>query len=194
LPDLTAGQSCTVRFDVTLPFNPGRVNLHAGITGWPADTAAAAAAIAGRRVTRALERCLASGRTLAELAAEFARQPSPFAEWRTQLTLIDRAPSELEQRIALRVDAMLRAGLVDEVRGLLSVGLRDNPSAARAIGYREVIDLIEGRLAEKNLAAEIAKNTRALVRKQRTWFRTQLPDHRVIAATELSHADQLFAE
>lgn len=147
-----------------------------------------------RRVTRALERCLASGRTLAELAAEFARQPSPFAEWRTQLTLIDRAPSELEQRIALRVDAMLRAGLVDEVRGLLSVGLRDNPSAARAIGYREVIDLIEGRLAEKNLAAEIAKNTRALVRKQRTWFRTQLPDHRVIAATELSHADQLFAE
>jgi tRNA dimethylallyltransferase len=147
-----------------------------------------------RRVTRALERCLASGRTLAELAADFARQPSPFAEWRTQLTLIDRTPSELEQRIALRVDVMLRAGLVDEVRGLLRAGLRDNPSAARAIGYREVIELVEGRLADKDLAAEIARNTRALVKKQRTWFRTQLPDHRVIAASELTNADQLFGD
>lgn len=147
-----------------------------------------------RRVTRALERCLASGRTLAELAADFARQPAPFAEWRPELTLVDRRPGELERRIATRVGAMLQAGLVEEVRGLLSAGLRDNPSAARAIGYREVIDMLEGRLAEKDLAAEIAKNTRALVKKQRTWFRTQLPEHRVIAAAELSHADQLFTE
>lgn len=147
-----------------------------------------------RRVTRALERCLASGRTLAELAADFARQPSPFVEWRTALTLIDRAPAELEQRIALRVEAMLRAGLVEEVRALVTAGLRENPSAARAIGYREVIDFFDGRLAEKDLAGEIAKNTRALVKKQRTWFRTQLPDRRVIAAAELRDPAQLFAE
>ena len=61
---------------------------------------------------------------------------------------------------------------------------RTNPSAAGAIGYREMLAVIEGRLPENGLAAEIAKNTRALVKKQRTWFRTQLPEHRVLPAME----------
>ena len=77
---------------------------------------------------------------------------------------------------------MLRAGLRAEVERLLGRGLRDNPSAAGAIGYREVLAVIEGKLPEGELAAEIAKNTRALVKKQRTWFRTQLPEHRVLPA------------
>ena len=145
-----------------------------------------------RRVTRALERCLASGRTLAELHEEFARQPRPFAGFDLQLTRIEREPAGLEARIAQRVDAMLAAGLVDEVRRLRAGGLERNPSAARAIGYREVIAFLDGALPESALAAEIAKNTRALVKKQRTWFRTQLPAHRVIAAADLREVDQLF--
>ncbi|MCW5547560.1 MAG: tRNA (adenosine(37)-N6)-dimethylallyltransferase MiaA [Opitutaceae bacterium] len=135
-----------------------------------------------RRVTRALERCLASGRTLADLAADFARQPPPFAGWEVKLVQLDRPPAELAQRIEQRVAAMLAAGLVEEVRGLLAQGLRENPSAAQAIGYREVIAMLAGRLPASQLAAEIAKNTRALVKKQRTWFRTQLPEHRVVPA------------
>jgi tRNA dimethylallyltransferase len=66
------------------------------------------------------------------------------------------------------------------VRGLLRSGLRLNPSAARAIGYRETIDVIEGVAPLNGLAEAIAKDTRALVKKQRTWFRTQLPGHPVI--------------
>ena len=135
-----------------------------------------------RRVSRALERCLASGRTLLTLIEEFSRQPSPFADWDVILTQIDRTPTELEGRIVDRVKGMLRAGLIEEVRALLSAGLKENPSAARAIGCREVIEYLEGRLPESALASEIVKNTRALVKKQRTWFRTQLPEHRVIAA------------
>ncbi|ACB75840.1 tRNA (adenosine(37)-N6)-dimethylallyltransferase MiaA [Opitutus terrae] len=145
-----------------------------------------------RRVVRALERCLASGRTLAELSAAFARQPGPFADWDARLTVLDRDPVELNQRIAARVAAMLAAGLVDEVKRLLPAGLKENPSAARAIGYREVIDLLEGRLPAASLAAEIEKNTRALVKKQRTWFRTQLPDHRRVDAAVLRDAGGLF--
>ena len=145
-----------------------------------------------RRVTRALERCLASGRTLAELAAEFARQPAPFAGYRVELVRLERDPVELARRIEERVAAMLRAGLIDEVRALRAVGLEQNPSAAGAIGYREVIDLLDGRLAEGGLAAEIAKHTRALVKKQRTWFRTQLPPHREVRAETLRSADELF--
>jgi tRNA dimethylallyltransferase len=147
-----------------------------------------------RRVSRALERCLASGRPLAELAADFARRPAPFADWRVVLTRIDRPPAELAARIAARVDAMLRDGLVDEVRRLRGEGLEQNPSAAGAIGYREVLALLDGRLPPGQLAAEIAQNTRALVKKQRTWFRTQLPEHRVHAAVELREAAELFAE
>lgn len=128
-----------------------------------------------RRVVRALERCLASGRTLAELAADFSAQPAPFAGWEIKLAEIVRGAAELDARIEARTGAMLRAGLVEEVRGLIPRGLRDNPSAARAIGYREVLAQIDGEL-QGDLEKSIVQSTRALVKKQRTWFRTQLPD------------------
>jgi tRNA dimethylallyltransferase len=145
-----------------------------------------------RRVTRALERCLASGETLAQLKSRFAQMPGPFADRKIVATRIDRPPPELECRIADRVDQMLRSGLVDEVQRLLQAGLRENPSASKAIGYREVIDCIDGRLPKTQLAGEIVKNTRALVKKQRTWFRTQLPAGRVLDANEIRSASQLF--
>lgn len=135
-----------------------------------------------RRVLRALERCRASGRTLAELKAEFDALPSAFADYAVELTELEREPAELDARIEQRVAAMLRAGLVEEVRARLDEGLRENSSAARAIGYRETIEFIEGARLERDLASEIVKNTRALVRKQRTWFKTQLPAHRRIDA------------
>lgn len=145
-----------------------------------------------RRVSRALERSLASGRTLAELAEEFAKRPSAFADWEVKLTQIERTPAELAQRIDLRVAAMLHAGLEEEVRALVAAGLKTNPSAALAIGYREVIDALEGRLPREKLAEEIARNTRGLVKKQRTWFRTQLPEHRVVEAAALEAGAELF--
>lgn len=145
-----------------------------------------------RRVTRALERCLASGRGLVELAAEFARQPGPFADFDVKLTRLERVPDDLARRIDVRVDQMLRAGLVEEVRRLRGEGLEENPSASRAIGYREVLAMLDGQLTAAQLAAEIAKNTRALVKKQRTWFRTQLPAHRVMDAETLRDVAELF--
>lgn len=142
-----------------------------------------------RRVLRALERCRASGRTLAALQAEFNALPSPFADCRVELCELVREPADLDRRIAQRVDAMLAAGLVSEVRGLLARGLKQNPSAAQAIGYRETIDCIEGRLPEPDLAAAISKHTRGLVKKQRTWFRTQLPPHRQVSAPNAQPGD-----
>jgi tRNA dimethylallyltransferase len=145
-----------------------------------------------RRVLRALERCRASGRTLAELQTAFNAQPAAFADCAVQLSELVREPADLDERIAQRVDAMLAAGLVPEVEGLLARGLRQNPSAAQAIGYRETIDFIEGRLPRTELAAAIVKNTRSLVRKQRTWFRTQLPPHRQLPAAAVG-INELFA-
>jgi len=142
-----------------------------------------------RRVTRALERCLASGRTLAALQADFDAQPAPFADCTVRLCELVRSPEELNVRIEQRVGAMLAAGLVAEVRGLLARGLRDNPSVAGAIGYRETIDFLNGRLGEAELAPAIVRNTRGLVKKQRTWFKTQLPPHRSVEAGSAREAD-----
>lgn len=144
-----------------------------------------------RRVTRALERCRASGKPLDVLAAEFARTAAPFAGWDVRCTRLDREPADLDRRIARRVDAMLAEGLVAEVERLRAAGLDRNPSASRAIGYRETLAVIDGLLPRSALAAEIVKNTRALVKKQRTWFRTQLPEHRVVAA-ESATVRELF--
>ncbi len=132
-----------------------------------------------RRVTRALERCRASGRTLAELAASFAARPGPFADWEVKAVRLEREPEELRERIVKRVDTMLHAGLVDEVRRLSEEGIEQNPSAASAIGYRETLAMLRGELPERDLAPAIALNTWGLVRKQRTWFRTQLPTDKV---------------
>jgi tRNA dimethylallyltransferase len=100
-----------------------------------------------------------------------------------RLVRLERTGGDLDRRIAARVDAMLAAGLVDEVARLLGTGLLSNPSAARAIGYRETIEVLGGGAPAEGLASAIVRDTRALVRKQRTWFRTQLPAHRVVDAS-----------
>jgi tRNA dimethylallyltransferase len=142
-----------------------------------------------RRVLRALERCRASGRTLAALQKDFDAQPAPFADCTVKLCELVREPADLDNRIAQRVAAMLDTGLVAEVRGLLALGLKQNGSVAQAIGYRETMDCIEGRLPEAELAATIVTHTRALVKKQRTWFKTQLPAHRQLAAATAKVAE-----
>lgn len=137
-----------------------------------------------RRVTRALERCRASGKTLELLKTEFEAQPGAFPDFKLKGVCLTREAEELSQRIEKRVDQMLAEGLVAEVRGLIDRGLERNPSAARSIGYRETIAVLTGELPEAELPAAIVKNTKALVRKQRTWFRTQLPKLRMQTAAD----------
>lgn len=134
-----------------------------------------------RRVLRALERCKASGKDLPTLQAEFAARPEPYAAYAKHTILLEREKNALAQRIARRTEQMVRSGLVEEVEGLIQQGIRENPSAASAIGYRETIAFLEGRLKRDELIPEIVQNTLHLVKKQRTWFRTQLraPDKRV---------------
>jgi len=136
-----------------------------------------------RRVARALERCLATGKTVAELRREFAAQPSLFADYEVRLTELVREPDDLARRVRERVAAMLRAGLLDEVRGLLTRGIKENPSAAGAIGYRESIAVLEGRAPLAELEAQIVRNTFALVKKQKTFFRGMLPEHTRVDAS-----------
>lgn len=148
-----------------------------------------------RRVVRALERCIVSGMTLDELSRRFAAQPAPFSDFDVQLLEISREPEDLRQRIRIRVERMLASGLIEEVRELKARGLGGNSSAARAIGYREVLAALDRPIDEEALLEEIAQDTWKLVRKQRTWFRTQLPRHKSIPAADALSApiDVLFS-
>ncbi len=146
-----------------------------------------------RRVQRALERCLASGESLATLAEKFAQLPGPFAGQRVLCTCLDRAPDILRERVTQRVEAMLNAGLIDEVSGLRQRGLETNSSAAKAIGYRETLAYLNGALSRTELPEAITRNTLALVKKQRTWFRTQLPANTRHGDAGQVQLDTLFA-
>lgn len=141
-----------------------------------------------RRVARAVERCRATGRTLADLQAAFAAQPPPFAGWEPRLVELTRPAEELAARIAGRTRAMVAAGLLEETRALVARGARGNPSVGRAIGYREALAVLDGMAPASGLEAAITRSTLALVKKQRTWFRTQLPAHRSVAAAEGAEA------
>lgn len=135
-----------------------------------------------RRVQRALERCMASGRSLPDLQAEFAARPEPYGDYKKNFILLERDPDELRERVARRVDQMIAKGLIEEVDQLLSLGIEQNPGAASAIGYRETLSYLKGDMDRETLIQEIIQNTNHLVKKQRTWFRTQIrePDRRIM--------------
>ncbi len=130
-----------------------------------------------RRVVKALERCIESGTTLEELEAAFARERSPLADAEKALTILERDRDELSARIALRVSRMLDEGLLDEVERLRATGFESNPSAAGAIGYREALVHLNGEMDRGEMVERICINTRRLAKKQRTWFRGQLPGY-----------------
>lgn len=140
-----------------------------------------------RRVVKALERCLATGKTLLQLAEAFAQMPGAFDDIPKQLILLNREAQDLSQRITRRTQSMLQSGLIDEVQRLIAAGFTANPSACSAIGYREVVAKLASGEAIDNadtlteLAEAISQNTRRLVARQRKWFRHQIEPDTVIA-------------
>jgi len=125
------------------------------------------------RVAKALERRLASGRSLDALRDDFLLRPGPFAAHTVTSELLERPDEELRRRIDQRTREMLRDGLLAEAEHLLSLHLDPELPSARAVGYRAAMDWIQGgrTVALEGLAERINLDTWALVRKQRKWFR-----------------------
>jgi tRNA dimethylallyltransferase len=125
------------------------------------------------RVAKALERRLASGRSLDSLRDEFLTRQGPFADHLVTFELLERPDAELKSRIAARTELMLAQGIIEESERLLALGLDPELTSSRAVGYRAVMDWLEGgkRVARSGLAERINLDTWALVRKQRKWFR-----------------------
>jgi tRNA dimethylallyltransferase len=116
----------------------------------------------GRRVVRALEVVRLSG-------AMPGRMTSYDAQYDTAWIGVDRP--DLAERITLRVDRMWEQGLVDEVRRLQTQGLREGVTASRALGYGQVLAMLDGELDDAQARERTAVATRRFARRQRAWFR-----------------------
>jgi len=123
-----------------------------------------------QRAARAVEVALLTGRSLSWWQRE-ARETGVMRPWYIQLTLPRDA---LQRRIAQRVDRMLAAGLVDEVRGVVAAGVAPHAPGLDGVGYREAVAMLEGRLPERELRDAIVAATRRYAKRQETWFRHQL--------------------
>ena len=132
------------------------------------DPGAAARILPGnaRRVVRALEVGELTGRPF---AAELPERRYALPDV-VQIGL-DVPRDVLDVRIRARVDVMWAAGLVEEVRRLERAGLRDGLTASRALGYRQVLQHLDGELDEDAAREATVVATRRFARRQDSWFR-----------------------
>ena len=143
----------------------GPQRLHAILEQRDPQAAAHILPTNGRRIVRALEVGDLTGQPF---AAQLPPDGPPLVP---HLSVgLDLARDVLDERIRFRVSAMFAAGLVDEVRGLLEVGLREGRTASRALGYPQVIDLLDGALSREQAEQAIVLGTRRFARRQQRWF------------------------
>ncbi len=152
--------------------------LHARLAA--ADPAAAQAILPsnGRRIVRALEVIEITGRPFT------ANLPGHESVYDTVQIGVDVARPELDERIALRVDRMWEAGLVDEVRTLEAAGLRGGITASRALGYQQVLAALAGECTQEEARAETVRATKRFARRQDSWFRRDPRVHWLSGAAE----------
>lgn len=155
--------------------------LHAALSARDAASAALIHPNNARRVVRALE-MLASGESYAEQHAGLSVRESVYDTVFIGLTMDREA---LYRRIDSRVDQMMDSGLLDEVRSLLARGLREALTAAQAIGYKELVPVIEDGANLHEAVDAIKRASRRYAKRQLTWFRAD-PRIAWVDVTELS--------
>ena len=165
------------------------IDAEAREQGWPrmhqqlalvdAASAARLSPNDAQRIGRALEVFRSSGKSLSSLQTGAARAHAP--RWRLRIVSLEPAQRAwLHQRIEARMDAMLQAGLVDEVRALRKrAGLHGALPSMRCVGYRQVWQALEGELPMDQLRERAIFATRQLAKRQLTWLRA-MPEREVL--------------
>jgi tRNA dimethylallyltransferase len=141
--------------------------LHARLAAVDPAAAAKMEPTNTRRIVRALEVCLGSGRPFSSFGPGVDTYPPTDV---VQLALGWDRPA-LAARIADRVQRMMAAGLLDEVRALVADPRGLSRTAAQALGYKELIEHLEGRWTLDEAVAAIVTRTRQLAARQERWFR-----------------------
>lgn len=122
------------------------------------------------RIVRALEVYERTGVGISVRQAEDARRRRPKSAYRFALTA---GREELYRRIDARVDAMLAAGLEEEVRGLFARGFGPTLPPLRSLGYKEMGAYVRGECSLEEAVCTIKQSTRRFAKRQLTWFRAE---------------------
>ncbi len=120
-----------------------------------------------KRIIRALEYYISNGTPITEQIRRSRLTPSPYNAVKIGLNFSDR--QRLYDRINLRVDEMLRRGLLEEAREVLSSPL--SGTSAMAIGYKELAPYINGEMPLDECVEKLKRETRRYAKRQLTWFR-----------------------
>ena len=123
-----------------------------------------------KRVIRALEFFLQTGHRISEHNDEQKQKESPY-ELHYNVLSMDR--ERLYERIDRRVDEMMRAGLVEEVQGLLRQGCERSMVSMQGLGYKEIIAYLAGETTLEEAVYILKRDTRHFAKRQLTWFRRE---------------------
>lgn len=143
-----------------------------------------------KRVIRALEFYLITGRQISRHNAEQKKRQSPYD---FRYIVLHARREELYQRIDLRVDRMVEAGLVEEVRALRDQGYTKEMVSMQGLGYKEILDYLEGNSSLSEAVYRIKRDTRHFAKRQLTWFRRE-PDVIWVDKTELGYREDAVLE
>ena len=122
-----------------------------------------------RRIVRALEVYQETGETITAHNERTAAIPPRFDPLWIGIDYVNR--QELYDRIDLRVELMVRDGLLEEIREVLNSGIPEKCTAMQAIGYKEFIDAMAGRATMAEAIAQVQQSSRRYAKRQLTWFR-----------------------
>ena len=122
-----------------------------------------------KRIIRAMEVYLETGMTITEHNRKTQEIPPKYHPIR--FTLTDRQRQTLYDRIDRRVDAMVEAGLIEEIQGLLARGIPEKCTAMQAIGYKEFVAALHGACSLEEAAGQVKQSSRRYAKRQLTWFR-----------------------
>ena len=122
-----------------------------------------------KRILRALEVWYETGETITQHDRRTRQQPPRYQAAYIGLSFQDRA--QLRRRIDLRVDEMVRQGLLEEVQALLAAGLPPTATAWQAIGYKQFLAAADGRCTVTEAIEEVKLRSRQYAKRQLTWLR-----------------------
>lgn len=122
-----------------------------------------------RRIIRALEVWQETGETITAHNARTAAIPPRFDPLWIGTDFENR--QDLYDRIDLRVELMVKEGLLDEIRVVLGSGIPEKATAMQAIGYKEFLDALAGRSSLEEAIAQVQQSSRRYAKRQQTWFR-----------------------
>jgi tRNA dimethylallyltransferase len=120
-----------------------------------------------KRIIRALEVFEMTGKPISQLKSK-DEENLPYEP---VIVGLDMDRKKLYERIEERIDGMLKAGLIDEVKGLIAEGYDKKLSSMQAIGYKEVAEHLHGKYTYDELVNILKQNTRNFAKRQMTWFR-----------------------